>query len=280
MRFFTLLLDPEDRGIPEEVRRAYEAMPRRRGLELKWQMFDHAAVLMAWDDPYGDPLVTRHGEWIGVGMVRLDNRPDLERWAECEREGLRDLDLVLRVVARHGTKYIPRILGDFAFVVWNGTSRTAVAACDAFAVKRLYYAERRGLLSFASRAEALALADEYDLHYLTELLVRHAAPQNRTVYLNVRPLQAAFMTVLEQGSLVPRRYWNPDDFDVEYAWENSAQEAIETCRGLLKKSVSLRMGAEGKTWAQLSGGLDSSSVVSLVQWLAERGDISSRRPAP
>ncbi len=274
MRFFTCLLDPGGRGISDVERLAYESLPRARGLVFQWQSVGGVAVLTGWDEPYGDPLTAQHGGWIAVGIVRLDNRPDLELWADCEGGAVTDLELVLRVVARHGTRYIPQFLGDFAFVVWDGSTRTAVAACDAFAVQRLYYAERRGLFAFASRAEALALEERYEVQYLVELVAMQATSRDLSVYAGVRPVPPACIALLERTKLNIRQYWNAADFELEPAWVDSESKAIETCRRLLTESVRLRLGDVGETWAQLSGGIDSSSVVSLVQWLAQRGQIA------
>jgi asparagine synthase (glutamine-hydrolysing) len=274
MRFFTLLLDPDGRGIPEEVRRQYEAMPRRRGLEVEWQMFDHAAVLTAWDDVYGDPLVAMHGHYLAAGMVRLDNRADLERWAECECRGLSDLEVVLRAASGHGTKYVPQILGDFCFVAWDRVARAGVAAADVFGVWPLYYAQRHGLIIWASRAQALAPGDGYELRYLTELLTSYAAPPGLSVYAGVHALPPASLATF--GRLTPaiRTYWSARDFQVEPEWSRKEPEAIDTCRQLLVESVRRRVINGKETWGQLSGGLDSSSVVSSALWLAERGEIS------
>jgi len=274
MRFFTLLLNPDGRGIPDGVRREYEVMPRRRRLEFGWQSFEHAAVLKAWDDPYGDPLVARYHNFLAAGIVRLDNRAQLERWADCKGEEPSDLELVLRVVARHGTKYIPQILGDFGFVVWDGASRTAVAACDAFAVQRLYYVTRNGLMAFACRAEPLALDDRYDLEYLIRLVSLADPAPGLSVYAGVRQLPAGSRALVTHGSLSVEPYWRAADFAREPLSSSSELETVEACRGLLVAAIRARLGAAGQTWAQLSGGLDSSTVVSLVQWLAGRGEIA------
>jgi asparagine synthase (glutamine-hydrolysing) len=274
MRFFTCLLDPGGRGISDVMRRGYETLPRTRGLGFEWKSAGQIEVLTGWDDPYGDPLVAQHETGVAVGIVRLDNRAELRRWAGCECEGLTDLEVVLRIVERHGSRYVPQVLGDFAFVVWDGGTRKVVAACDAFAVRRLYYAERDGLVVFASRGEALAREERYDVQYLVELLARHSPSHHVSVYADVRPVPAASIAVLERGRVRVRQYWNAADFDVEEAWARSEHEAAETCRRLLAESIQLRLGGPGDTWAQLSGGLDSSSVVSLAQWLAERGEIT------
>ena len=274
MRFFTLLLDPEGRGIPDEVRRSYEAMPRRRGLEFTWRSFEHAAVLTAWDDPYGDPLVEEDRNHLAVGMVRLDNRAELERWVECEGEELTDLGLVLRVVARHGTKYIAQMLGDFGFVVWDGTTRSAVAACDAFAVQRLYYVQRQGRIAFASRAEPLAVEDRYNIEHLVRLVSLADSAPDLSVYAGVHQVPAGSMAAIARDSLIIRPYWRAADFEQEPLSESTELEAIQECRELLVAAVRARFEPAGKTWAQLSGGMDSSTVVSLVQWLAGRGEIA------
>ncbi|HEX6965473.1 MAG TPA: asparagine synthase-related protein [Gemmatimonadaceae bacterium] len=220
------------------------------------------------------PLVVSHGDWTAIGTVRIDNRAELERWASREGTGLTDLELVLHTVARHGPTYVPQFLGDFAFVVWNDATRIAVAACDAFAVKKLYYVERNGLFYLASRAEALALDERYDVQYLAERLAACIPTPGLSIYAGVKSLPSGTLAELQRGKLTTRRYWSPYEFDIEPTWTKSQPEAAETCRALLAESVRLRLG-EGKleTWAQLSGGMDSSSVVSVAQWLATRGAV-------
>ena len=68
-----------------------------------------------------------------------------------------------------------------------------------------------------------------------------------------------------------RRFWSPDDFESDSSSVPSEHEAAEVCRDLLTKSVHLRLGSDEQTWAQLSGGLDSSAVVSVAQWMFEHG---------
>ena len=181
MRFFTCVLDPTGLGLGNRARLAYEALPRGRGLHYEWQRFESAAVLTGWDDPYGDPLVVEDGDWIAAGMVRLDNRQEVERWVHRGERATTDLALTLRVVARYGSEYVSKLLGDFAFVAWNVKTRSGVAACDAFAVRRLYRSEHGRFLSFSTRAEALAIGEEYEGRYLMERvalrLASHGSPK-------------------------------------------------------------------------------------------------------
>lgn len=273
MRFFTCVLDSQGLGLGNRARRAYEALPRGRELQYQWQSLESAAVLTGWDDPYGDPLVVQDGDWIAAGMVRLDNRREVEGWVHRSDRATTDLALVLRVVERYGSEYVARLLGDFAFIAWNDKTRSGVAACDAFAVQKIFYATRGRFLSFASRAEALAVGEEYELSYLLALVSLHDRPRDATVYKGVRQLPRASLAVVQGSRMSIQQYWHAAAFATEQTWVRSEPRVVDTCRQLLVDSVRQRVVGGGATWAQLSGGVDSSSVVSVVQWLAERGDI-------
>lgn len=275
MRFFTCVLDPQGLGLGNRARRAYEVLPRQRGLHHEWQCFESAAVLTGWDDPYGDPLVAQDGDWIAAGMVRLDNRRDVERWDHRGDRASTDLELVLRVVARYGSEYVSKLLGDFAFVVWNMKTRSGVAACDAFAVRRLYCAEYGRFLSFASRAEALATGARYEARYLLELISLHDSSGDLSVYAGVQQLPRASLALIRQRHCTIQKYWDPGEFEVQPSWASVEERTVETCRQLLSDAVRAHLTSNCGVWAQLSGGIDSSAVTSTAQWLADRGSSST-----
>ena len=277
MRFFTCVLDPQGLGLGNRARQAYEVLPRQRGLHFEWQCFESAAVLTGWDDPYGDPLVARDGDWIAAGMVRLDNRQEVERWVHHGEKAATDLDLVLRVVARYGSEYVAKLLGDFAFVVWNEKTRSGVAVCDAFAVRRLYWSEHGRFLLFASRAEALAAKSTYEIQYLAELISLYDHSGNLSVYSGVMQLPRASLCTVRGNHLTLARYWRPEDVALDVSRAHAVQaerQVVEECQHLLAQSVRTSLSGDGAVWAQLSGGLDSSSVTSVAQWLAERGSVA------
>lgn len=271
MRVFTCVLDPEGRGIGDSVKGPCEVRARARGLQFQWQSFCQAAVLTAWDDPFGNPLVVSQGRQIAVGVARLDNRPEIERMAGPGGIGLTDLELVLKVFARLGTDCFTRILGDFAFVTWDSANQVAVAVCDALSIKKLYYTRRNGLLSFADRAEALATDDRYDVQYLAERVAVCASAPDLTVYEGVRAVPGGTIATFQRGRMTLNCYWTPEEIEPlpDHAWQNA--EAAEELRGLLVEAVRCRLSSSGDTWSQLSGGVDSSSVASAAQWLLETG---------
>jgi asparagine synthase (glutamine-hydrolysing) len=87
----------------------------------------------------------------------------------------------------------------------------------------------------------------------------------------VTTLTAGSLAVLEGTRLTTRQFWSPEAAAATSMPATSESEAAETLRSLLTEAVRVRVGRNHDTWSQLSGGLDSSSVVSVAQWLAERG---------
>jgi len=274
MRFFTCVLDLQGLGLGNRARQAYEVLPRRRGLHYEWQCFEGAAVLTGWDDPYGDPLVAQDGDWLAAGMVRLDNRLEVETCVHRRGTTATDLELILRVVARYGSEHVSKLLGDFAFVAWNGKTQSGVAACDAFAVQKIFYTQCGRSLSFASRAEVLAIDGEYDLQHLLALVSSSDRPPGSTAFRGVRQLPRASFAAIEKGAVRLHQYWSAEDFAMEPSWAHSEARIADECRTLLIASIRQRVARCGTIWAQLSGGIDSSSITSLTQWLAERGELT------
>ncbi len=245
-------------------------LPRARRLRFRWvaSASPQAHILLGGDAAAELPEVVCEGDILGVGTARLDNRREVCQIVGCPYGSCTDLELVVRYITSCGGERVADLLGDFAFVLWDASKRQVLAADDALGVQRLYYSRPHGLLAFASRAEALATEGRYDLQYLAEMLVLGMASHSLTPYAGVHALPPASTMTLVNGNLNVSSYWEPSDFPVDFSWEKAELSAIATCRELLTESVRQRMGGEGETWAQLSGGLDSSSVVCVAQWLA------------
>src|SRR5712692_10147045 len=266
------LISTGEPTIPDHVRRGYEAAARLQGLPFQWCQTEGVAVLLCSSVADRDTTIARAGRHVAVGNVRLDNRDEVARWTGCGDPGLTDLQLVLRAVALRNTTHIPDLLGDFAFVVWHPLARIGYAACDALGVRRLYYAERRGLLALATRAALLAQGDDYERQYLAELIGTYVPSSDLTVYAGVKALPSGSLAVIGPAGVTKRSYWSAHSCQRLAAPKADEGQLVEECRCLLVESVRLRLGGPGQTWAHLSGGLDSSSIVSVAEWLREKGE--------
>lgn len=263
MKYFVCLTPIMGGSWPEALKRRYELLPRRRGLSYRWDRIAFSGspvasdivVLSAWTGPSAATSVAAGLTSAAVGSVRLDNRPELEQRLGCRNLQVPDLDLVRRLVASEGIGAISRILGDFAFIVWDELKGTLAAATDAFAVRKLFYARCTDGVAFASRAEALALDQGYDPEFFAEQVAGTAVSPGLTPYATVRQVPAGVFLAGIPGRLQQHTYWSPADRFPAQDWTGREAEAVDTCRALVIDSVRLKLDNDHPCWAQLSGGL-------------------------
>jgi asparagine synthase (glutamine-hydrolysing) len=274
MKIFACLVSPSGRPISTSDRMRYVAARCCQQYSLQWQEVAGVAVLINADgaNRFGAEM-TFWGSHAAIGVVRLDNRADLAGWAGCREVGLTDLEIVARLVAETGDQYVPPILGDFGFVVWNKATRRLVAARDAFGVRKLYYKEEADLVAFASRAELLSFPEEYDRQYLAQVAASCTPSADLTAYAGVRAVPPGSKAVLNGGRLVVTRFWSPEEFEPIEVPASRYAEQCDAFRQLFTEAVRLRLTGRPDTWAQLSGGLDSSSIVSAAHWLSQTGVV-------
>ena len=206
------------------------------------------------------PLLARYRHLLGVGDVRLDDRGAAARLAGLDGPGDRsDLELALAAIDARGERAIGELIGDFGFVVWDPRAHKVIASRDAFGVRTLYHRTVGDVLYFADRIETLRPAGDWDSEYFADYLMGMVAPGQRTPWRDVQGVSPGGFLLTRGSVRSERRYWSADAFEPV---ERDA-EAVDRFRGLLDEAVTTRMGAPGQTWAQLSGGLDSSSIVAI-----------------
>src|SRR5207248_1626526 len=95
----------------------------------------------------GQPAV--RGELAVIADCRIDNREELMRTLDIREPAAGDAELILRAYERWGESCASRLLGDFAFVLWDAVRRVVVCGRDHFGVKPLYYYRGFGLFAAA-----------------------------------------------------------------------------------------------------------------------------------
>jgi asparagine synthase (glutamine-hydrolysing) len=179
-----------------------------------------------------------------------------------------DTETILGAYAEYGEECLSHFDGMFAFALWDEQEKILFCARDRFGEKPFYYAQCEGLF-FASEVNALMqanIATERDNGMLMQFLISgntiDAADNSRTFYKNIKKLPAAhYLTYhVNEQQLRVKRYWKVDiagDRVIE-------REAVERIHELLTVSVSRRLRSDVAIGASLSGGLDSSGVVSYL----------------
>jgi asparagine synthase (glutamine-hydrolysing) len=119
----------------------------------------HLALHVTEEDQRScQPLYDAEAQLTLTADARLDNREELcELLGIAPHEGrvLADADLILRAYRSWGESCPTRLLGDFAFAIWDGRDRRLFAACDHVGAKSLYYLQGSGVFAFASEPKAL-----------------------------------------------------------------------------------------------------------------------------
>lgn len=276
MKYFTCIVRWTGDPVPNSVRSRHVPSRLLGGREAVDWVADAGFAAIAQPLEVGlGPNIARRGTRIAVGDVRLDHREVVARWAGIPEGESSDLDLVLASVERLGARCVPDLLGDFAFVVWDTRSRELLAARDAFGLASLYYAESGDFLVLSSRPSIAAGNEErYNLEFIADFLVSAMDPTERNPFAGVTTLPCGCIMSARNGSVRTTQYWSADRFEPDGVGTEGHQ--VETFRQLFSEAVRVRIAGVGdNTWSQLSGGLDSSSVVSMSQALYQTGRVPS-----
>ncbi len=184
-----------------------------------------------------------------------------------------DTEVILKAYAEWGERCVERLIGMFAFAIWNARECSLFLARDRLGIKPLYYSRTPRAFRFASNSQALLAAPDVDtaldpvaLHH--QLTLHAVIPAPRTILRGIRKLApATTLTIDAHGNARSRVYWHlravrPDVPRSEEDW-------IEAVHAALRLAVRRRLDiADVPVGVLLSGGLDSSLLVAL---LAETG---------
>jgi asparagine synthase (glutamine-hydrolysing) len=184
-----------------------------------------------------------------------------------------DTEVVLKAYLQWGVDCLSRFVGMYVFALWDGRSKTLVLARDRQGIKPLYYHHTSGKLLFASELKALTALTPFpkNLDYEAIPLFLHYQyiPSPRTIYKDTYKLLPGHYAVFDGRDLSIRSYWTAPDVLDQMAnpeWREMREEdALEEIDNRLSQAVSDRLISDVPIGGLLSGGIDSSTVVALMQ---------------
>jgi asparagine synthase (glutamine-hydrolysing) len=207
----------------------------------------------------------------------LELRGELEALGHVFRSHS-DSEVLLEAFARWGREALSRLVGMFAFAILDTAARTLLVVRDFFGIKPLYYVHLPGGFAFASEIKALldlpGLKRQVNPHrlydYLRFGLTDHGG---QTLFSQIRQLPAAHCLEVPMdcaGEVSPVRYWQ---VNLEDRLDLSLEEAALRLRDLFLESVRLHLRSDVPVGAALSGGIDSSAIVTTMRRLEPRLDL-------
>lgn len=229
------------------------------------------------------PMTSACGRYVIVFNGEIYNFQEIrqelarETHARITFRGHSDTEVMLAAFNQWGIeRTLPRLNGMFAFAVWDNQRRCLHVARDRMGEKPLYYGWSGPTFLFASELKALRIHPAFTgtiNPVVLSLYLRHQyLPGPYTIYENVYKLPpASWLTIPFQygeQQILPILYWSlPQVIEAgqQQRFTGDSQEALEHFEGLLADAVKLRMEADVPLGAFLSGGIDSSTVVALMQ---------------
>ncbi|MBI4507235.1 MAG: asparagine synthase (glutamine-hydrolyzing) [Chloroflexi bacterium] len=263
---------PDDRGVWIDAA-AGVALGHRRLAIIDLSPEGHQPMLSA----SGRYAVVYNGEIYNFQALRAE----LARLG-CTFRGHSDTEVLLAAVAQWGVfAALQRFNGMFAFVLWDRVERTLYLARDRLGEKPLYYGWMGQVFLFGSELKALrahpAFRADVSRDALALYLTYNYIPAPYAIYRGAAKLPPGTLLALRaaNGSArpTPHAYWSVREAaerGVADPWRGSSVEAAAYLDALLRDAVKLRMVADVPLGAFLSGGIDSSTVVALMQAQSER----------
>ena len=283
-----------EEGLSELKRMADQLALRGPDSKGYWQS-DDAVVGLAHrrlsildlSDEGHQPMVSQHGKLIitfnGEVYNFLEIKNELEKDnKEIKFRGHSDTEVVLAAIERWGLeKALQKFNGMFAFALWNRETHELHLARDRMGEKPLYYGWAGRKFIFASTLNSLRLARGFDAKVNRQALglyLRHNyVPAPHSMFDGVYKLQPGHIATLikkdHELHLNTRPYWSLVDAyqaNNKVSDDISLSDATDELEILLRNSVAHRMISDVPIGAFLSGGIDSSLVVALMQSISDR----------
>ncbi|QGQ47213.1 lasso peptide isopeptide bond-forming cyclase [Metabacillus sediminilitoris] len=236
------------------------------GCHLQWITPESVGELL----PYYD---TERKAAITADAI-IDNREELFERLQVpsfKRSSITDSELILLSYYKWGEDSPKYLVGDFAYMIWDGRKRLLFGARDFSGTRTLYYYQNRGKFAFCTVIAPLLslpyLHKQLNEQWLAEYLVISgtidAVDSNITPYKNIEQLPPAHSITVSENKISLSRYCTITPG--EKLKLTSDNEYVEAFHEVFQKAVNSRLRTHLNVGAQLSGGLDSGAVVSFAR---------------
>ena len=208
------------------------------------------------------------GRWVGVLDGVLDNREQLHQELDLASQPTpTDLEILIRAFGRWGPACIERLLGDFAFAIWDNREKQLFCARDPFGTRGFHYRTTPGSFIFATEAVQIAAADNFsagiDEVAIAQCVAWGVSAPERSPFAGISQLAPGHWLVSDTNGITTERYWRPEeiaqvdgrsDSDWGEGFFDVLQTAVADCSSTTVGPIGVFM----------SGGLDSTSVAVLA----------------
>jgi len=228
------------------------------------------------------PMVSASGRYMIVFNGEVYNHRELKSElvaAGAAFQGNSDTEVILAAITAWGLENaLARFIGMFAIALWDRDQKTLHLVRDRMGVKPLYWGRQGDLLVFGSELKALVAhpgwTPKTDRGALAAYFRFAYIPAPHSIYEGIgKLLPGAIVSIGPDGEAKTSTYWSLNDIresSNKNLFKGSDNEAADELDRLIRESVGLRMISDVPLGAFLSGGIDSSTVVAVMQAISTR----------
>lgn len=233
------------------------------------------------------PMASASGRYIVVFNGEIYNHMDVRRVLDRAGQapvwrGHSDTETLLGAFEAWGIEAsLQRCVGMFALAIWDNSHCSLTLARDRLGEKPLYYGWNAGVLMFASELKALkrhpAFSGTIDRDALASFMRYRYVPAPLSIYSGIGKLPPGMLLKVQGGNAerqgAPRAYWSFSEViqnAISKPWRGSDEDMLVELEERLKGAIRQQMVADVPLGAFLSGGIDSSTIVALMQSQSSR----------
>lgn len=220
------------------------------------------------------PMISGSGRHVIVFNGEIYNFQAIRQYLQEQGVQFRtgtDTEVLLELYEREGADCLEKLNGMFAFAIWDRQSKSLFLARDRLGKKPLYYYQRDGQFAFASEIKALHPLPFLDTTLradaLKDFFFYQYVPDPKSIYKSVHKLPPGHWLKLADGGVTIKSYW---DLSFRNQTATDEHQLEDDLRQQLEDAVERRLVSDVPLGAFLSGGVDSSAVVSLMAGASDR----------
>jgi len=220
------------------------------------------------------PMISSDKRYICVFNGEIYNYKQLKKQLLSNNicwRGESDTEVLVEGWSAWGVELLDKIDGMFAFVIWDRHEKKIFAARDRMGEKPFYYHSNINQFGFSSRPKQLftifpGLSSEYSEQAIRLFLESGYIPAPNSIYRQIKKLPAAHYLIMDKMGIKIKRYWDFRKIEPDMAWrKRNEDDLLDELDEILTQSVSDRMSSDVPLGAFLSGGIDSTLMVALMQ---------------
>lgn len=221
------------------------------------------------------PFTDTESQLTITADARIDNREELaEKLALHNIADVPDSQLILLAFRKWGCESFQQLIGDFSFAIWDPHNQQLICARDYIGIKPFYYHHSPEQFLFSSEIKQLADHPDVPLNVneamVGEYLSFSFCSKTETLFTDITRLAPGHFLIVRPDKISIRKYWSWEP--KQHLCYKTTREYTEHFLEIFEQAVKNRLRCDGAISAELSGGLDSSTVVGMANKLLSQND--------